>query len=314
LPLYAQLKKRESDACIGVDPKQFQRAFQASCSALKAWRDAGYRGIADDDHFEFTLADAVGIRGQYVAEYLTALDGLTRAAVLLQRLVEPSDANREQFANDSIYLDWDWAALALARGEPELAFRRVLNLRLVGSSLFNPRNRARLARLIAVAAMDCAELGGIEGYSRKRLLSVADTEIRRAKSLVTEVARTSGDEQAEALILLAEVRCLGMEKIGDSRDQLIEKAAQIAVKLDDAILHGQVELARGDNLRYLEQKASARQLYNKIIEDMTRIGFLELVSVAQRRLELMARKRVRKRLPASIPKISPPSEDKILQN
>ena len=311
LALYAQLKKMESDACLQATPKQFQRAFHAASDALKAWRDAEYRDLADDDHFEFKLADTVGVRGHYVAEYTTAADALDRAGVLLHRLMERPDADKNQLANDSVYLDWDWASLSLTRGEPRFAFHRIMRVRKQGLDLFQDQDRARLSYIIAVIAMDCIEHGGVEGFNGARLAAVADTEIEKAKVF----AARCHDESLDVLILLADARSLGLLKIEEGRSEAIEKAARIAEKSDDPLLPGHVALARGDDWRLRRQKRRARKCYREVIADMTAVGFLELVSVAERRLALMSSKSAGKSTsPPPRRRIAPPQGDKILRN
>ena len=309
--LCAQLKKMESDACLQADPKQFQRTYQAACAALKAWRDAGYRDLADDDHFEFKLADAVGVRGHFIAEYETAADALDRAGVLLHRLMERHDADEKQLANDSVFLDWDWAALGMTRGEPRFAFHRIVRVRKQGLDLFESQNRARLSYAIAVIAMDCIEHGGVEGFNRDRLSVVADKEIQNAKAYAAECQ----DESLDALILLADARSLGLQKIEEGRSEAIENAARLAVKLGDPLLSGHVSLARGDDWRFRRQKRRARECYRKVITDMTAVGFLELVSVAERRIALMSSKPGgNSTSPPLLRRIAPPRGDKILHN
>lgn len=279
--LYAQLKHLESAACMSVDPKQLRRAFEAAVAALKAWRRLPIRYLACDDHFEFRLAEAVGLRAQIVAEFDIATDALERAAVLLQRLLQDPDADGERLANDDTWLDWDWAVLDLAKGNPKVALGRVLRTRRKGGLLFNPSDRVRLARLIAVIALDCVEIGGVESYSRKRLLNVADAEICEAYRFL----ESCDDEQVHAMVLLADARLLGLFKVDEDRVGKIEEARQIAEKLSDAALGAQVDVAWGDEYRLQGKKRRARECYQKAMDDMTKMDFLELARIAQQRLD-----------------------------
>lgn len=279
--LYAQLKFMESNACIGVDPKQLRRAFGAAAEALSAWRRLPVRYLAADDHFEFRLADSVGVRGELVGEDDIATGALERAAVLLQRLGNYPDASVERYANDAIWLDWDWAVLDLTKGNPRVAFRRALRTRRKGHDLFSPCDRVRLARFIAFVAMDCVEAGGLDDYSGKRLLNVADAEIQEAYGFLRDCA----DKPVRAMVLLAEARLLGMQRVDDGRADKIVEAGRIAEKLRDVALQGQVDLAWGDEYRFQGKKKRARECYQKALDDMTKADFIELARIAQLRLK-----------------------------
>ncbi len=62
LALYAQLKLMESHACTNDDHnRQLYRAFEAARDAWDAWRKLPSRNLTDDIHFEFVLADTVGV-------------------------------------------------------------------------------------------------------------------------------------------------------------------------------------------------------------------------------------------------------------
>lgn len=279
--LYAQLKFMESNVCIGVDPKQLRRSFAAAAEALNAWRKLPVRHLAVDDHFEFRLADSVGIRGEVVGEDIIATDALERAAVLLQRLRNYPDANAERYANDAIWLDWDWAVLDLTKGNPRVAFRRALRTRRKGRDLFNPCDRVRLARFIATIAMDCVEVGGLEDYSRKRLLNVADAETREAYGFLREC----NDEPVRALVLLTEARLLGMVQMDEGRVAKIMEAGRIAETLHDVALQGQVDIAWGDEYRFQGKKTQARKCYQQALVNMTKADLIELARIAQLRLD-----------------------------
>ena len=68
--LVAQLKALESRACYGSHPtrRRYRRAFETAKEALDAWRALPRRDVTSDIIFGFNLGDAVGVRGQLVAE------------------------------------------------------------------------------------------------------------------------------------------------------------------------------------------------------------------------------------------------------
>lgn len=279
--LYAQLKSNESAACMGVDPKQLRRAYLTAVDALDAWRKLPISDLAEDDHFEFNLADAVGLRAQIVAEDKIAMDALERAEELLDDLSARRDIDTEWIANSAVFLDWDWAVIYKAQGNYRGAFKRILQCRKKSRDLANPINGGRLHRFIAVIAMACADDGGIAEFSKVRLLSAAERAIDEAYQLTQQ----RDDEQGYALICLADARYLALIKAKENRVAKIQEAEAIAQKLNDTALLGQVGTAWGDEYAFQGKNERARQCYKAVIADMTKFDFLELARFAEQRLK-----------------------------
>lgn len=279
--LYAQLKSNESAVCMSVDPKQLRRAYHAAVEALEAWRKLPIRDLAEDDHFEFSLADAVGLRAQIVAEDKIAMDALERAEDLLNDLSARRDIDTKRIANSAVFLDWDWAVIYKAQGNYRGAFKRILQCRKKSRDLANPINGGRLHRFIAVIAMACADDGGIAEYSKARLLNAAERAIGDA----FQHTQRRDDEQGYALICLADARCLALINVRENRIAKIQEAEAIAQKLNDTALLGQVGIAWGDEYACQGKKKQARECYEAVIAEMSKFDFLELARFAQQRLK-----------------------------
>ena len=288
--LYAQLKHLESSACTRADHnRQYYRAFEAARDAWEAWRKLPSRDLTDDIHFAFKLADAVGVTAVRVAEYDVAVDSMQWAAILLLRLQERPDMDSNQYANDDLFLTWDWATVYVGVGNYRRAFKSILQTRRKGKDLLEDINRVRLQWLIAFIALNCAEEGPAEGYTRGRLLVVAGKAIDAAYRTLKEC----DDKPGEMLTLLADAKLLGLLRITDKRVDKIEQAETIATTLNDPAALGQVHIAWGDEYVFQGDKRRARVLYRKVEMEMTQVGFLELARVAQQRLARLAKKPVR---------------------
>jgi hypothetical protein len=290
--LAAQLKSFESAARYGDVPHQFLGAFAASRDALNAWQLLPDTGDTVDLTYEFALAEDVGVKAQFVAETQIAVDALERAAILLCRLRDRHDVDAQQFANDDVYLYWDWALLGQTLGHYRLAFANTLKTRRKGRVLVRPINEGRLQYLIASIANDCAEEGEVSGYSRKRLLNVAESAIHEA----LELTQARKDRSGYALVLLAEAKWMGLKHITDGRFAKIEEAERIAIGEDDQmLLLGQVEIARGDEYafqnmtRRSDRKMQlAKEWYEKAERRLTALEALNLARLARRRLDRLA--------------------------
>jgi hypothetical protein len=284
--LCAQLKHMESRACTVVDhDKQYYRAFEAARGAWEAWRKLPYRDLTEDVRFEFTLADTVGVTAIRVAEYQVAVDSMERAGVLLHRLQGRPDVNVKHYANDDLFLTWDWVTLYMGMGDYRQAFKRILQTRRKAKDLLDPINRARLQWFIAFIALGCAEQGPVKGFTRRRLLVVAGTAIDGAY----EELRKCDDKGGNLLALLAEAKLLGLLRITGERTDKIKQAEVLAHALDDPVAMGQVNIAWGDEFVFQGNKRRAREFYRKVERDMTQVGFLELARVAQQRIARLSK-------------------------
>lgn len=280
--LYAQLKYHESNACIAADPKQLRRAFETIRDALEKWRKLPDRDLTSDILFEFTLADNLGLRAQVVAEDKVAVDGLDRAALMLHRLNGRQDVDAVRYANDELFIDWDWATIYVSQGRYRQAFKSAMKARRKGKDLLECINRVRLQRFIGAILLFCAEEGQQEDYSPGRLLAAAAGAIDDAYSLLKQC----DDERGHVLALLADAKLLGLlHKPINDRVAKIEEAQRIASKLDDPAVFAQIGVAWGDEYAFQGKKEQAREAYNAVVNDMTKYGFLELARIAQRRIE-----------------------------
>jgi len=284
LALYAQLKHMESLFCVRDDHnKQFYRAFVAAREAWNAWHKLPSRDLTDDIHFEFELADTLGISAVRVAELQAAADSMVRASILLLKLQGRPDVRADLYANDDLFLHWDWATVSMGIGDYRQAFRRIVQTRNRGRDLLKPINRGRLSWLIAVIAMGCAEQGGVEGHHWGRLLVIADKAIEGA---YVELRQPGVDDPGGVMLtLLAEAKLQGMLSRPDKRVENITKAAVIAATLNDPVASGQVDLAWGDEYAFQKNKQEAKRFYRKVEKEMTEVGFLELARIAQQRID-----------------------------
>jgi len=286
--LVAQLKSFESTARYGDVPHQFLGAFAASSDALTAWRLLPDSDDTADLSYGFNLAEDVGMKAQWVAQDQAAVDALEWAAILLCRLQGRSDLDAQQFANDDVYSYWDWALLAQTLGHYRLAFANALKTRRKGKVLVRPINEGRLQYLIASIANDCAEEGEVGGYSRNRLLNVAESAIHEAHDLT----QAREDRNGYALVLLAEAKWMGLKHIRDGRRAKIEEAENIAIDSSNSLLLGQVEIAWGDEFAFqnLTRRSDskmqlAKEWYEKAERRLTALEALNLARLARRRLD-----------------------------
>lgn len=286
--LFAQLKSMESYVLYGDVPHQFSRAFQAARVALKAWRLLPDHDRTDDLKTEFRLAEDLGVKAQFVAEDIDAVDALEKAALALHRLQGRHDVDAQTFANGDLHLFWDWALLYQTLGHYRLAFAHALKTRRKGKDLVNPIDPGRLQYLIASIANDCVELGGVGDYSRNRLLNAAEAAIHEAYALTQK----HEDRAGYALTLLADAKWMGLKRIADGRIARIEQAEKIASERGDDMIHGFVEIAWGDEYAFqnLARRAAwkvekAREWYYKAEERFAALEALNYARQARRRRE-----------------------------
>ncbi|HEU4785167.1 MAG TPA: hypothetical protein VFS83_17650, partial [Ktedonobacterales bacterium] len=204
--LVSQLKALESRACYGSHPtrRRYRRAFESAKAALDAWMALPHRDVTSDISFVFHLGDAVGVRGQLVAEDAEAVRGLEYAAHMLYQLRDRPDLDASQYANDDLFLDWDWAVLYYSAGHFRLAFRKARATKRKGGALFTIQNRARFQCFVARIMLACVEEGEVGDYSRARLMAAASAALAEAKYW-WQVGKDQGQEDraAYAMILLA---------------------------------------------------------------------------------------------------------------
>ena len=284
--LFSQLKAFESAVCYGDVPHQFLRAFSASRDALKAWRLLPDRDLMSDLRDGFVLAEELGMKAQFVAEDQVAVEALDWAAYLLHRLQECPDLDAAQYANDDLYLSWDWAYLYHTLGHFRQAFASALKTRRKGDVLLKPINKGRLQYLIASIANDCVEEGEVGGYSRNRLLNVAEAAIL----LAYELTQACGDALGYALVLIAEAKWMALKHITKGRITKIDEAEKIAIAYHEELLLGQVEIAWGDEYAFqnmtrpsAKKVQTAKEWYQKAEQRLTVVEAFNLARQARRR-------------------------------
>ncbi len=284
--LFAQLKAFESKVCYSDVPHQFLRAFAASRDALKAWRLLPDRDLTSDLRDGFVLAEELAVSAQFVAEDQVAVEALDWAAFLLHRLRECPDYDVAQYANDDLYLSWDWAYLYHTLGHFRQAFASALKTRRKGDDLLQPINRGRLQYLIASIANDCVEEGEVGGYSRNRLLNVAEAAIL----LAYELTQARGDTPGYALVLITDAKWLALKHNSKGRIAKIAEAEKIAIDSHDELLLGQVEIAWGDEFAFqnlarpsARKVRLAREWYQKAEQRLSALEAFNLARQARRR-------------------------------
>ncbi len=323
--LVAQLKALESRACYGSHPtrRRYRRAFDAAKAALDAWMALPRRDVTSDMSFAFNLGDAVGVRGQLVAEDAEAVRGLEYAAWMLHEIRERGDGDLAQYANDDLFLDWDWAVLYYSAGQHRLAFRKARATKKKGDVLFTIQNRARFQCFIGRIMLACAEEGEVGDYSRARLMAAASGALAEAKDW-WQVGKDQGEEDraAYAMILLAAAKWLALNNESDGRISRIEEAQTIAISRADILLLGQVEIAWGDEFAYQHRARPARKKleasekhYRDAIAMLEDVEALSLARVARLRLERLSQRPIRRptrRKAATLrPAIAQPSSNMI---
>jgi hypothetical protein len=261
--LVAQLKALESRVSIRSHPsrKRYYRAFEAAKVALDAWMLLPPRDLTSDKTFGFKLGDAVGVCGEMVAEDAEAVRGLEFAALMLYQLQESQDGDPAQYANDDLFLDWDWAVLFYSTGQYRLAFKKVREIKKRAGDLLTIQNRARFQRFIACIMLACVEEGKVGDYSRARLMAAGSRALAEAMQW-WQVGKDLGkeDRTAYALIMLAEAKWLALNHESDNRMPRIEEAAEIALVRDDILLAAQVEAARGDEAAFQHRVRPSRNV------------------------------------------------------
>ncbi len=293
--LVAQLTALESDACFFSHPtrKRLRRAFASAKMALDTWLKLRSRNLTDDMTYSFKLGDALGVRGQMVAEDAEAVRGLDHAAHMLYELQGRPDLDPKQYANDDLFLDWDWAVLYFTMGYFRQAFKSARETRKKGRDLFDPKDRARFQCLVANIVLACAEEGQVGDYSRVRLMAAGERAIDEAYHWA-QVCKDAGEEDRAgyAMILLAEAKWMGLSNKRDGRTAKIEEAEAIATARNDILLLGQVEIAWGDEWAFQygsrptkKKLATAIAHYQRAEEMLTEVEALSLARIAHWRLE-----------------------------
>lgn len=294
MALFAQLKSMESAACYGSNAheKRYRRAYLTARDALNAWGALSFRRLAADIIFEFKLADDLGVRAQMVAEDSDAVAGMERAAVLLQIMHERTDIDPAVYANNALYLEWDWAAISHSIGDTALAFSRVMKARELAMDSRDQRNFGRIHALIAEIALECVDAGiVVDGYKRARMLNVAEESIHSA----TRAATTCGDVGGIGLALLAHAHWLRLRypQKRDERMQLLDAAQRHAESIEyvDPILLGRVEIAWGDEYAYRRLKSGSKSAlrtavdyYSQAVERLRDVEAFGLARIATNRL------------------------------
>ena len=276
----------ESHACTNDDHnRQFYRAFEAARDAWNAWRKLPSRDLTDDIHFEFELADTLGVSAVRVAEFQAAADSMVQAAILLLKLQGRPDVRADQYTNDDLFLHWDWATVSMGIGDYRQAFRRIVQTRNRGRDLLKPINRgATPAGSLLSSQWAVRNRAGLKVIYWGRLLVIADKAIEAA---YVELRQPGVDDPGGMMLtLLAEAKLQGMLKRPDKRVENIKKAEVIAATLNDPVASGQVDLAWGDEYAFQSKQAARRRgYYRKVEKEMTEVGFLELARMAQQRLD-----------------------------
>lgn len=302
--LVAQLKALESRACYGSHPtrRRYRRAFETAKAALDSWMALPRREVTSDFVFGFSLGDAVGVRGQLVAEETEAVRGLEYAAWMLHELGARADCDLAQYANDDLFLDWDWAVLFYSAGQYRLAFKKALATKRKGDDLFTIQNRARFQCFVARIMLACVEEGEVSDYSRARLMAAAYGALAEAKHW-WQVGKDQGkeDQAAYAMILLAAAKWLALKHEADGRISRIKEAEAIATARADILLLGQVEIAWGDDLASLylarpsrKRLEAAEKHYRDAIAMLEDVEALSLARVAWLRLERLSQRTIKR--------------------
>ena len=300
LAVVAQLKQLESEVCYFSDPrrKRLERAFLAAKEALETWRRLPVRMHTTDMTYGFRLGDALGIYGQAVAQDGDAVGGLEYAAQKLFDLHDRPDRDVQRYANDELFLDWDWTHLYYTMAHYRQAFQAALRTRRKGRDLFTTQNRARFQWLIASIMIECAEAGGVGDHSFGRLMAASDYALDEGYVWIEKGKEEEGkeDRATYAMLLLAEARWMGMSKYPrytpEDRIAKIEEAQRIATERDDILLLGQVETAWGDEYAFqyaahppAAGKEVAAEHYRTAIAMLEGVEAFSLARIARRRLE-----------------------------
>jgi hypothetical protein len=302
--LVAQLKACESKMCYFSHPsrRRYRRAFESARVALDAWSALPSRDITTDMTFAFALGDALGVRGQVVAEDAEAVRGLEYAALMLYQVRDRPDMDAAQYANDDLFLDWDWAALYHSMGQYRLAFRKARATKKKGADLFTIQNRARFQCFVARIMLVCVEEGEVGDYSRARLMAAASAALAEAKRW-WQVGKDQAkeDRAAYAMILLAAAKWLALNNETEGRIPRIEEAEAIATARADILLMGQVEIAWGDEFAFQHLARPARKKletaekhYRDAISILDDVEAFSLVRVARLRLERLSQHPIRR--------------------
>jgi hypothetical protein len=294
--LAARLKKLESDMCYGSKPyrKRYVRAATASRDAFEywhTWRELSRCDSTADVHFDFRLADDLGVRAVMVAENDQAVDALERAATLLLILRDRADFDQATYKNYDLFLDWNWAVLHHSMGNYRLALKRGMLARDKAANASTVRNYGRANSIIAEIVLDAVD-GDIEwqGYRRKRLLIVAEKAIPKAMKAADEWP----DQAGKVLAMLVHARWLRHTQWREDRLAMFKEIDQrsLAIEHTDPILFGRVEIAWGDEYAYRNKVSrsnwsvqEARRYYRQAERRLADVEALGLARVAHKRLE-----------------------------
>lgn len=303
--LVEQLKTLERAVCLGskLSRKRFRRAYAAAREALAAWHKLP---VWDDTLFRlhhFELTDYLAGIAEAVGEDREAFEALELAGFILSLVQDRPDLDALAFKRFLLYLDWDWATLYWSLGFDRLAFRHVRLARHHSRDGLSAINQVRLPHMIATIALDCAENSqtlNISGYSRERLLALADAALDDAFAHW----EACNDRAGYALTLLAEAKWLGLKNRTHGRSEKIEKARAMAHEVNDLGLLAKVDIALGDEFALKRQTQPARECYLKAERRMTDVGFEEIARVARRRLERLPQPRRSTRQRQLLPDIS----------
>jgi hypothetical protein len=308
--LVEQLKSLESKVCLGskIHRMRVRRAYSSARAALAAWQRLPERDHTDRDYTAFTLhhfdlADQLACVALLVGEDSEAFEVLDFAGFDLYLVSSCPDLAEREFKLRLLYLDWDWASLYASLGYYRLAFRHVRLAWHYSRDVLRPENQVRLPYMIAAIALDCAEnmkTSNFSGYSRERLLAIADKAIDQALANW----QACDDHAGHALTLLAEAKWLRLKRRSEGRLEKIELARQIAFAVNDLVLLAQVDIALGDECAFQRKTSAARDYYLKAEKSMTAVGVEQFARAARRRLERLPQPRRSTRQRQILPDIS----------
>lgn len=303
--LVEQLKSMERAVCLGskLARKRFRRAYTSAREALAAWHKLP---VLDDTLFRlhhFELTDSLAGIAEAVGEHREAFEALEYAGVIFSLVQDRPDLDTLAYRRYLMYLDWGWATLYWSLGFDRLAFRHMRLARHHSRDGLSAINQVRLPHLNATIALDCAENSktlNISGYSRERLLAIADAALDDAFAHW----EACNDRAGYALTLLAEAKWLGLKNRTDGRIEKIEEARAIALEVNDLGLLAKGDIALGDEYAFRRKTKSARECYLRAERRMTDVGFEEIARVARRRLARLPQPRRSTRQRQLLPDIS----------
>lgn len=271
---------------------RYRPAFRATREAMSAWFRLSSWRESDELTYAFTLADNLALRATIVGEDRTAVEGLELAAFIQFQLNERTDFPFVDRVRHMLFLEWDWATLYSSMGYFRHAFRQIMRARhdLLQAvdeahpldALLSTWNRLRLERGITAMALNLAEMGMVSDSSYRRLLRVAEKQLRLLRAL----GPTNGDPTIPALTLLAYVKwgALTGRVAREKRMNCILKAQRMAIALNDINLFAQVQIARGDEYAFQGRYRLAREFYEKAERKLRTIGCEDRARLARMKL------------------------------